>query len=122
MQRISHELEKMVPPTAFQPQLTPFPIHPDHPLVPVHLLVFGIQAFITSLTCLADVWSWSDRSVAQKQQLTMLYSPYVALGMCPDTAVEHRKSALAKMNIGGLMALDMVFRLRDKLVPKSKRE
>ncbi|KAJ5787035.1 hypothetical protein N7457_002025 [Penicillium paradoxum] len=74
----------------------------DHPLIPVHLLVFGIQAFLTSLTCLVDVWSWSDRSVAQKQQITMLYAPYVALG--------------------GLMALDMVFRLRDKLMPKSKRE
>ncbi|KAJ5445070.1 Transmembrane protein 6/97 [Penicillium cf. griseofulvum] len=74
----------------------------DHPLVPVHLLVFGIQAFITTLTSLVVVWSWTDRSVAEKQQLTMLYAPYMALG--------------------GFMALDMVFRLRDKLMPKSKRE
>ncbi|OQE18482.1 hypothetical protein PENFLA_c021G10468 [Penicillium flavigenum] len=74
----------------------------DHPLVPVHLLVFGIQAFITTLTSLVVVWSWTDRSVAEKQQLTMLYAPYMALG--------------------GFMALDMVFRLRDKLMPKTKRE
>ncbi|CAI7674479.1 unnamed protein product [Penicillium palitans] len=74
----------------------------DHPLVPVHLLVFGIQAFITTLTSLVVVWSWTDRSVAEKQQLTTLYAPYMALG--------------------GFMALDMVFRLRDKLMPKSKRE
>ncbi|KAJ5483740.1 Transmembrane protein 6/97 [Penicillium desertorum] len=73
-----------------------------HPLVPVHLLVFGIQAFITTLTSLVVVWSWTDRSVAEKQQLTMLYAPYMALG--------------------GFMALDMVFRLRDKLMPKTKRE
>ncbi|OQE36307.1 hypothetical protein PENCOP_c012G06384 [Penicillium coprophilum] len=74
----------------------------DHPLVPVHLLVFGIQVFITTLTSLVVVWSWTDRSVAEKQQLTMLYAPYMALG--------------------GFMALDMIFRLRDKLMPKSKRE
>ncbi|CAG8883232.1 unnamed protein product [Penicillium nalgiovense] len=73
-----------------------------HPLVPVHLLVFGIQAFITTLTSLVVVWSWTDRSVAEKQQLTMLYAPYMALG--------------------GFMVLDMVFRLRDKLMPKTKRE
>ncbi|KAJ5501777.1 Transmembrane protein 6/97 [Penicillium expansum] len=83
-------------------QLTKFPIDLDHPLVPVHLLVFGVQAFITTMTSLVVVWSWTDRSVAEKQQLTMLYAPYMALG--------------------GLMALDMVFRLRDKLMPKSKRE
>ncbi|CAI7642871.1 unnamed protein product [Penicillium glandicola] len=74
----------------------------DHPLVPVHLLVFGVQAFITTLTSLVVVWSWTDRSVGEKQQLTMLYAPYMALG--------------------AYMALDMIFRLRDKLMPKSKRE
>ncbi|KAJ6094578.1 hypothetical protein N7467_002091 [Penicillium canescens] len=74
----------------------------DHPLIPVHLLVFGIQAFLTSLTCLVDVWSWTDRSTEQKRQITMLYGPYVALG--------------------AFMALDMVFRLRGRLMPKNKRE
>ena len=74
----------------------------DHPLVPVHLLIFGVQAFVTSLTCLVDVWSWVDRTAGEKVQLTYLYAPYVALG--------------------ALMALDMVFRLRGSLVPdKSKR-
>ena len=53
----------------------------DHPFVPVHLLVFGVQAFVTSLTCLIEVWSWPDRSVTEKQQLTLLYGPYVALGI-----------------------------------------
>ncbi|KAI2788215.1 hypothetical protein POX_e06228 [Penicillium oxalicum] len=74
----------------------------DHPLVPVHLLVFGVQAFVTSLTCLVDVWSWTDRSVAEKQQITYLYGPYVALG--------------------ALMAFDMVLRLRSQLMPKAKRD
>lgn len=53
----------------------------DDPMVPVHLLVFGVQSFVTSLPCLAEVWSWADRTLAEKQNLTMLYSPYVALGM-----------------------------------------
>lgn len=50
-------------------------------MVPVHLLVFGAQSFVTSVPCLAEVWSWTDRTVDQKQNLTMLYAPYVALGM-----------------------------------------
>ncbi|KAJ5466664.1 hypothetical protein N7539_009393 [Penicillium diatomitis] len=74
----------------------------DHPLIPVHLLVFGVQAFVTSLTCLVDVWSWTDRSMEEKQQITYLYGPYVALG--------------------ALMALDMVLRLRAQLMPKVKHE
>ncbi|KAJ6127573.1 hypothetical protein N7523_003185 [Penicillium sp. IBT 18751x] len=73
----------------------------DHPLVPVQLLIFGVQAFVTSLTCLVEVWNWPDRSVAEKQQITSLYGPYVALG--------------------AYMALDMVFRLRSSL-SKSKRD
>ncbi|KAI9367287.1 transmembrane protein 6/97 [Aspergillus egyptiacus] len=52
----------------------------DDPLVPLHLLVFGFQSFITSWTCLFEVWDWEDRTVAEKQNLTMLYAPYVALG------------------------------------------
>ncbi|GIJ91291.1 hypothetical protein Asppvi_010256 [Aspergillus pseudoviridinutans] len=72
----------------------------DKAMVPVHLLVFGVQAFVTSLTCLVQMWSWEDRTVAQKQSLTMLYGPYVALG--------------------AFMALDMVFRLRGRLVGKRK--
>ncbi|RLL92990.1 hypothetical protein CFD26_101444 [Aspergillus turcosus] len=52
----------------------------DNPMVPVHLLAFGVQAFVTSLACLVQVWSWGDRTVAQKRSITMLYGPYVALG------------------------------------------
>ncbi|OGM50611.1 integral membrane protein [Aspergillus bombycis] len=75
----------------------------DDPLVPMHLLVFGVQSFVTSSACLAEVWGWDDRTVAQKQDLTMLYAPYVMLG--------------------AFMALDMLFRLRGKLLgTKSKSE
>ncbi|KAL3471856.1 transmembrane protein 6/97 [Aspergillus californicus] len=75
----------------------------DDPLVPLHLLIFGFQSFITSWTCLVEVWDWKDRTVEQKQNLTMLYAPYVALG--------------------AFMALDMFLRLRARLLlDKSKRE
>lgn len=50
-------------------------------MVPVHLLAFGVQAFVTTVTCLAEVWSWTDRTNAEKQNITMLYGPYAALGM-----------------------------------------
>ncbi|XP_077661337.1 EXPERA domain-containing protein [Aspergillus fumigatus Af293] len=72
----------------------------DNAMVPVHLLAFGVQAFVTSLACLVQVWSWEDRTVAQKRSITMLYGPYVALG--------------------AFMALDMVFRLRGRLLGKRK--
>jgi hypothetical protein len=52
----------------------------DDPLVPVHLLVFGFQSFLTSWTCLMEVWDWEDRTTAEKRNLTSLYGPYVALG------------------------------------------
>ncbi|EAW12015.1 EXPERA domain-containing protein [Aspergillus clavatus NRRL 1] len=79
----------------------------DDPLVPVHLLVFGVQAFVTSLACLVDVWSWVDRSVAQKKDITMLYGPCADEGGC---------------GVGAFMALDMVLRLRRVLLRKSKEE
>lgn len=50
-------------------------------MVPVHLLAFGVQAFVTTATCLTEVWGWTDRTIAEKQNITMLYAPYAALGM-----------------------------------------
>ncbi|KAJ5984582.1 hypothetical protein N7481_006681 [Penicillium waksmanii] len=74
----------------------------EHPLIPVHLLIFGVQAFITSLTCLVEVWAWEDRSTAEKQNITALYGPYVALG--------------------AYMAIDSILRLRAQLMPNSKAQ
>jgi hypothetical protein len=90
-------------------QLTQSPIHLDHPLVPVHLLVFGIQAFITTLTSLVVVWSWTDRSVAEKQQLTMLYAPYMALGMY-SSSLSDRTSQLAFQGPGDANVLLTYYR------------
>ena len=49
-------------------------------MVPVHLLPWAVQAFVTSWTCLVVVWSWEDRTVDEKKNITMLYAPYVGLG------------------------------------------
>ncbi|KAJ5443473.1 uncharacterized protein N7458_007345 [Penicillium daleae] len=120
-------------------------------LIRVHLLIFGIQAFVTSLTCLIDVWSWPDRTTAEKQQITYLYGPYVALEIevgsvelsfdprarhaairNPSNSLFSVTSFLQKIthitnqtdehNTGALMAFDMVLRLRARLMPKAKRE
>ncbi|KAJ5220717.1 uncharacterized protein N7469_009604 [Penicillium citrinum] len=77
-------------------------IYHNTPLVPVHILIFGIQAFVTSLTCLVEVWAWEDRSSSEKWNITSLYGPYVALG--------------------AYMAIDMMIRLKSQLMPKRKRE
>lgn len=52
----------------------------DDPLVPLHLLIFAIQTFLTTFTCLLDMWSWSDRSHEEKVNLSWLYFPYLAFG------------------------------------------
>lgn len=54
----------------------------DHPLVPVHLLVWAVHSFVTTMTCLVDVWSWTDRTSEQKTAITGLYGPYVLFGTC----------------------------------------
>ncbi|WEW59572.1 hypothetical protein PRK78_005046 [Emydomyces testavorans] len=52
----------------------------DDAFVPVHLLVWAVQSFITTLTCLVEVWDWTDRTREQKYNISLLYGPYVALG------------------------------------------
>ncbi|EEH47110.1 uncharacterized protein PADG_03208 [Paracoccidioides brasiliensis Pb18] len=73
----------------------------DAPMVPVHLLVFAVQTFITTLTCLVDVWSWTDRTTEQKTTITYMYAPYAAFA--------------------ALMGIDMFYRLKER-VTKSKRD
>ncbi|KAI9044329.1 EXPERA domain-containing protein [Aspergillus affinis] len=74
----------------------------DDPMVPVHLLCFGVQALVTTIVCLIEMWAWTDRTLGQKQQLSMLYAPYAAFG--------------------GFIALDMISRLRRQILAKSKRD
>ncbi|KAI9677768.1 MAG: hypothetical protein M1829_002540 [Trizodia sp. TS-e1964] len=56
----------------------------DDPKAPLHLLIFAVQAGLTTATCIAYYLSW-DITSAQKYQLGLLYVPYLALGKCcPD--------------------------------------
>lgn len=105
-------------------------------MVPVHLLAFGVQSFLTTIVCLIEMWGWTDRTIDQKQQLSMLYAPYAALGrfsrlpaflfllslyfrvfVCGGQVLI-RMCACA----GGFIALDMVFRLRRQILAKSKHQ
>lgn len=52
----------------------------DDPKVPLHLLIFALETAITTLTCLAEMLSWTTHSAEQKIQLCYLYVPYLALG------------------------------------------
>ncbi|KAL1999415.1 hypothetical protein VTN02DRAFT_4545 [Thermoascus thermophilus] len=74
----------------------------DDPLVPLNLLVWSVQTVVTTSACLAEVWSWSDRTHEQKSNLTKLYAPYALLA--------------------AVMGLDMFLRLRGRLLPKTKHE
>ncbi|EGP85094.1 unnamed protein product [Zymoseptoria tritici ST99CH_1A5] len=53
----------------------------DDPLVPLHLLVFALEAAITTATCLAEMLSWEDFREEQKVALGWLYGPYLLLAV-----------------------------------------
>jgi len=52
----------------------------DDPLVPVHLLIFSVQAGMSTLTCCVEFMSWSGYLAKEKIALAQLYVPYLALG------------------------------------------
>lgn len=52
----------------------------DDPVVPLHLLVFAVQTGVTTLTCVADMMSWTAVTRGEKWALGALYGPYLALG------------------------------------------
>ncbi|THY58680.1 hypothetical protein D6C99_02147 [Aureobasidium pullulans] len=53
----------------------------DDPKVPLHLLVFALEAGLTTLTCITDYLSWSGYSNNEKIELGKLYVPYLALAV-----------------------------------------
>ncbi|KAK7539818.1 transmembrane protein 6/97 [Phyllosticta citribraziliensis] len=53
----------------------------DDPKVPLHLLVYACQTALTTLTCIAEFWGWSDYSNEQKLALSGLYVPYLAVSV-----------------------------------------
>ena len=72
----------------------------DDPKVPLHLLVFALEAGLTTLTCIADYLSWSGYSNNEKIELGKLYVPYLALAV--------------------FMGLDMFYRL-SKIISRSDK-
>lgn len=55
----------------------------DDPKTPLYLLIYAVQTGVTTLTCLADMMSWTAVTDAEKVQLCGLYVPYLALGEWP---------------------------------------
>ena len=53
----------------------------DHPLVPLHLLVWSVETAISTLTCVVEAMSWEDFTGQEKVALAQLYVPYLALCM-----------------------------------------
>ncbi|KAI5276452.1 hypothetical protein E4T47_00618 [Aureobasidium subglaciale] len=72
----------------------------NDPKVPLHLLVFALEAGLTTLTCIADYLSWSNYSATEKIELGKLYVPYLALAI--------------------LMGLDMFYRLSSMITRSDK--
>lgn len=52
----------------------------EHPLVPLHLLVFSVQIGMTTLTCLMEMFSWGYTRI-DEMKLCSLYGPYLALAV-----------------------------------------
>ena len=55
----------------------------DHQLVAPHLLIFGVQTGITTLTCLVEMLSWQGYTTEELGRLCSLYVPYLVVGMHP---------------------------------------
>ncbi|KIW19602.1 hypothetical protein PV08_00175 [Exophiala spinifera] len=53
----------------------------DHVMLPLHLLLFGVETGITTLTCIADMGSWTGYTTKQKNDLYGLYVPYIGLAV-----------------------------------------
>ncbi|KER00323.1 hypothetical protein AUEXF2481DRAFT_270 [Aureobasidium subglaciale EXF-2481] len=66
----------------------------DDPKVPLHLLVFALEAGLTTLTCIADYLSWSNYSGTEKIELGKLYVPYLALAIFMGLDMFYRLSSM----------------------------
>ncbi|KAJ4987863.1 hypothetical protein SVAN01_06593 [Stagonosporopsis vannaccii] len=55
----------------------------DDPRIPLALLVFGMETSITTLVCLAEMWSWEELTSEQSglSGLGGMYGGYLALGI-----------------------------------------
>ncbi|KIX93579.1 uncharacterized protein Z520_10757 [Fonsecaea multimorphosa CBS 102226] len=72
----------------------------DHPLVPLHLLIFSLEVAVTTLTCVVDISAWAGYTSAQKSDLYGLYVPYLVLAclMGVDAFVRVKRQILRGIN------------------------
>jgi hypothetical protein len=51
----------------------------DNPKLPLVLIVYAFQTVLTTATCMAEYFSWTNITFQEKIDLTTLYGPYLAL-------------------------------------------
>lgn len=93
---------------------------PDHQLLPVHLLIFGVQTGITTLTCLVEMLNWQGYTNEEFGRLCSLYVPYLAVGTNPSPFLEGLSVALTGPTVI-LMTVDAFLRLKRVLAIKAKQ-
>jgi len=60
------------------------PVPSDNPKLPLVLLPFSCLIFITTATCMVEMWCWQI-PLSHRLHLTSLYGPYLALCRFPPT-------------------------------------
>jgi hypothetical protein len=75
---------------------------PDHPLLPLSLLIFALQVAITTSTCIADIFDWPGFTSAQRNDIFGLYGPYLilALLMGVDAFVRVKRQIMRSVEMG----------------------
>ncbi|RMD40621.1 hypothetical protein DV735_g4513, partial [Chaetothyriales sp. CBS 134920] len=53
----------------------------NHPMLPLQLLIFGLETSLTTLTCLVEMLSWEGYTSEEVTRLAMLYGPYLGFGI-----------------------------------------
>ncbi|KAF2475804.1 uncharacterized protein BDR25DRAFT_331549 [Lindgomyces ingoldianus] len=95
----------------------------NDPRIPLHLLIFGLQTTITTLTCMAEMLSWEELNEKQRgvQGLGGMYGGYLGLGwrMWKENSSWVMAGRRANFSIGVFMAVDCYARL-DQLLSKTK--
>lgn len=52
----------------------------DDPNIPLQLLIFACQTFMSTVTCIAELSRWEHVSMKEKMDLCALYVPYAVIG------------------------------------------
>ncbi|KAL9621276.1 MAG: hypothetical protein Q9160_004297 [Pyrenula sp. 1 TL-2023] len=86
----------------------------DHPLVPLHLLIWAVQVGMTTATCVVDFMSWEGYTTKEKLGLAQLYVPYLALAALIGTDMFLRIKKQLLLPGGGPMRAEAVLIEKNK--------